>query len=145
MARDRLAAMRVSPLLMNCTIFQLGYIGRPNNRAVISEVAFTVDPLPLSDSQFTSDNPSYSSPGTGNDASGYQSRRPNPYAQQDDRYEMTDVGQGRNSSSVPLTSGVDGDDMSSFYSEVDRLSQPHGEVLTFCLDQLHTRQSEDFQ
>lgn len=49
-------------------------------------------------------------------AGGYQSRRANPYAQQDDRYEMTDVHQD----TVPLTAGA-GDDMSAFYSEISSI------------------------
>ncbi|KAF8575797.1 t-SNARE [Ramaria rubella] len=61
------------------------------------------------------DSPSYPSQG---DNGGYQSRRPNPYAQQDDRYEMTDVQQD---SLVPLTAGVAGDDMSAFYSEISSI------------------------
>lgn len=64
------------------------------------------------------DNPSYPSQGNGDNVGGYQSRRPNPYAQQDDRYEMTDVSQGSN---IPLTSGAAGDDMSAFYSEISSI------------------------
>jgi syntaxin 1B/2/3 len=52
-----------------------------------------------------------------NGAGGYQSRRPNPYAQQSDRYEMTDVNNG---STVPLTAGM-GDDMSAFYAEISSI------------------------
>jgi len=48
---------------------------------------------------------------------GYQSRRPNPYAQQDDRYEMADV----HDSNVNLNSGNAGDDMSAFYSEISSI------------------------
>ncbi|KAF8522209.1 syntaxin [Hysterangium stoloniferum] len=59
------------------------------------------------------DTPSYPS----QDNSGYGGgRRANPYAQQDDRYEMTDV----QDSTVPLTS-AGGDDMSAFYSEISSI------------------------
>jgi len=48
---------------------------------------------------------------------GYQSRRPNPYAQQDDRsYEM---GQVKNNAA--LTSAMDTDTMSSFYNEISSI------------------------
>ncbi|KAF8503846.1 t-SNARE [Gautieria morchelliformis] len=50
-----------------------------------------------------------------NSGPGYQSPRPNPYAQQDERYEMTDV---NHESNVPATAG---DDMSSFYSEISSI------------------------
>ncbi|KAF8503834.1 t-SNARE [Gautieria morchelliformis] len=53
-----------------------------------------------------------------NDGADYQSPRTNPYAQQDERYEMTDV---NHESTVPLTAGEAGDDMSSFYSEISSI------------------------
>lgn len=58
-----------------------------------------------------SDNGGYGGGGYNN------SRRANPYAQQDDRYEMTDV---QHDSTVPLTAGA-GDDMSAFYSEISSI------------------------
>jgi len=63
------------------------------------------------------DAPSYPAQ-TDNGAYGGGARRANPYAQQDDRYEMTDVHQD---STVPLTAGAGGDDMSVFYSEISSI------------------------
>jgi len=63
------------------------------------------------------DAPSY--PAQTNNGGGYDggNRRGNPYAQQDDRYEMADVHQD---STVPLTAGT-GDDMSAFYAEISSI------------------------
>ncbi|KAF8902030.1 t-SNARE [Gymnopilus junonius] len=61
---------------------------------------------------------SYPTQASGN---GYQTRRPNPYAQQDDRsYEMTDVrdSQTHLTPATPVTNGFGGNDMSAFYSEI---------------------------
>lgn len=52
---------------------------------------------------------SYPTQASGGGGGGYQSRRANPYAQQDGAYEMTDV------KDIPAASG---DEMSSFYAEV---------------------------
>lgn len=56
--------------------------------------------------------------GGGGGGGGYQSRAPNPYAQQDDRsYEMSDVkGSSTQLNDIPAPAG--GDSMSSFYTEV---------------------------
>ncbi|KAF9069883.1 t-SNARE [Rhodocollybia butyracea] len=58
---------------------------------------------------------SYPTQASGGDGGGYQSRRPNPYAQQDGAYEMTDV-----KDSKPNL-GAGSDDMSSFYAEISSL------------------------
>lgn len=119
MARDRLAAMRVSPSsrLTNWAPYLMyNMFCRLNSKAGISEDSFITDALALILGYAVSDAPSYPPSNDG----GYQSRRPNPYAQQDDRYEMTDVNQGSN---IPLTSSVAGDDMSAFYSEVVQASR----------------------
>lgn len=58
--------------------------------------------------------------GYGGDAGGYQPRRANPYAQQDDRsYEMSSV-QGSTANLYPSNGGGGGggDPMSEFYGEV---------------------------
>jgi len=47
---------------------------------------------------------------------GYQARRPNPYAQQDGAYEMSEV-----KDSSAYNGGGTGDDMSAFYAEVSIL------------------------
>lgn len=61
-------------------------------------------------------NNSYPTQASGN-GGGYQGRRPNPYAQQDDRnYEMSDVA-GSQTHLTTTTTAVGGD-MGSFYSEV---------------------------
>lgn len=71
----------------------------------------------------------YGGPGGGSDnnygasGGGYQSRRPNPYAQQDDnpnRYEMTSVNTSNNYSSANSGSGAAGGglDMNGFWNEV---------------------------
>jgi len=55
---------------------------------------------------------SYPTQASGGGGGGYQSRRANPYAQQDGAYEMTDV------KDIPAASG---DEMSSFYAEISSL------------------------
>jgi len=67
----------------------------------------------LRNQQGNSYNDSSSNPGAG----GYQNLRSNPYARQDDRYEMTDV---HADSTAPLTA-VSGDDMSAFYAEISAI------------------------
>jgi len=65
---------------------------------------------------------SYPTQASGN---GYQTRRPNPYAQQDDRsYEMADVrdSQTHLAPTTPLTAGGGGD-MSAFYSELSSIQE----------------------
>ncbi|KAK7467031.1 hypothetical protein VKT23_004093 [Stygiomarasmius scandens] len=47
---------------------------------------------------------------------GYQARRPNPYAQQDGAYEMSEV-----KDSSAYNGGGTGDDMSAFYAEISSL------------------------
>jgi syntaxin 1B/2/3 len=49
-------------------------------------------------------------------AGGYQSRRPNPYAQQDTNYEMDEV-----KGNTTLTSAMDTDTMSAFYNEISSI------------------------
>ncbi|KAG6850528.1 hypothetical protein H0H93_012144 [Arthromyces matolae] len=62
-------------------------------------------------------SPSYPTQASGGDG-GYQSRRANPYAQQDDRaYEMSDVRDSR----TQLAPNSNGDSMAAFYSEANGL------------------------
>lgn len=61
--------------------------------------------------------PSYPTQASGGSSGGYQSRRANPYAQQDDRtYEMSEVRNGR----ADTTSG---DSMGAFYSEISAIQE----------------------
>ncbi|KAF4615302.1 hypothetical protein D9613_002669 [Agrocybe pediades] len=67
---------------------------------------------------------SYPTQASGN--GGYQARRANPYAQQDDRsYEMNDVrdSQTHLAPSTPLTSQGGGGDMAAFYSELSSIQE----------------------
>lgn len=58
-------------------------------------------------------------------AGGYQSRRTNPYAQQDDHsYEMSDV-KDSTTHLAPTQAAGGGDGMSAFYTEVRLLQNPH--------------------
>jgi len=63
--------------------------------------------------------PSYPTQASGGTSGGYQSRRANPYAQQDDRaYEMSDVKDSR----TELAPSAGGDSMAAFfYSEISSL------------------------
>ncbi|KAG5646685.1 hypothetical protein DXG03_002675 [Asterophora parasitica] len=62
--------------------------------------------------------PSYPTQASGGTGGGYQSRRANPYAQQDDRaYEMSDV----KDSTVELAPNAGGDSMATFYTEISSL------------------------
>jgi len=113
MARDRLAAMRVSHCHVQPTADLLIVVFfRPSRlRATsMSRLNFSLG-VGLSHSF----NSSYPTQRTGNDG-GY-SRRQNPYAQQDDdpSYEMADV---VNPSTTHLTSNMAGDSLSPFYDEV---------------------------
>ncbi|KAF5381124.1 hypothetical protein D9615_003868 [Tricholomella constricta] len=62
--------------------------------------------------------PSYPTQASGGMGGGYQNRRANPYAQQDDRaYEMSDV----KDSTTELAPNANGDSMATFYSEISSL------------------------
>jgi len=62
--------------------------------------------------------PSYPTQASGGTSGGYQGRRANPYAQQDDRaYEMSDV----KDSKTELAPHTNGDGMAAFYSEISSL------------------------
>lgn len=62
--------------------------------------------------------PSYPTQASGGTSGGYQNRRANPYAQQDDRaYEMSDV----KDSTTELAPHTNGDSMAAFYSEISSL------------------------
>lgn len=74
---------------------------------------------------------SYPTQASGDGGNGYQTRRPNPYAQQDDRsYEMADVRDSRTHLTPATPSGTGGGaDMSAFYAEVSgcgRRRRPFG-------------------
>ncbi|KAG6818202.1 hypothetical protein H0H87_000107 [Tephrocybe sp. NHM501043] len=99
MARDRLAAMRAQ---------QGG-----NTNTYVEPQTFDFKSV-IFDSDYPF-SPSYPTQASGG---GYQSRRANPYAQQDDRaYEMSDVKDSRSE----LTANVNGDGMANFYSEISSL------------------------
>ncbi|KJA27552.1 hypothetical protein HYPSUDRAFT_179695 [Hypholoma sublateritium FD-334 SS-4] len=91
MARDRLAAMRVSTSWRNAWN-------------------------------------SYPTQASGDGGNGYQTRRPNPYAQQDDRsYEMADVRDSRTHLTPATPSGTGGGaDMSAFYAEISSIQESIG-------------------
>jgi hypothetical protein len=123
MARDRLAAMRVSyfPIQPTADLLIVVFLQAQQtagNKYVSIEFPFERQ----SKSFFYSSYPTQLS---GNDG-GY-SRRQNPYAQQNDNpsYEMSDV---VNPSTAHLTSNMAGDSMSPFYDE----------VLPFAQDKQHT-------
>lgn len=99
MARDRLAAMRA----------QQGGMNTSTNSY----------PTQASGGGYGGGGDGYGGGGGGYDG-GYQSRRPNPYAQQEDTsYEMADV---KNNSTARLTPGpIGGDSMSDFYSEISSI------------------------
>jgi len=64
---------------------------------------------------------SYPTQASGNGGNGYQNRRPNPYAQQDERsYEMADVRDSR-THLAPSTPTGGGGDMSAFYAEISSI------------------------
>ncbi|KAF8201665.1 syntaxin [Pholiota molesta] len=65
---------------------------------------------------------SYPTQASGNGGNGYQNRRPNPYAQQDDRssYEMADVRDSR-THLTPSTPTGGGGDMAAFYAEISSI------------------------
>ncbi|KAF8969982.1 syntaxin [Flammula alnicola] len=65
---------------------------------------------------------SYPTQASGNGGNGYQSRRANPYAQQDDRsYEMADVRDSRSHLAPSTPTGGAGGDMAAFYSEISSI------------------------
>ncbi|KAG5221183.1 Plasma membrane t-SNARE, secretory vesicle fusion [Salix suchowensis] len=110
MARDRLAAMRVSALLRFCSLF-LMVCSQGQQQGGGNNYSPTQPP-------FASNN-SYPTQASGGGGGGYNSRN-NPYAQQDDKtYEMSDV----KDSQTHLTAAADfgGDNMSAFYSEISSL------------------------
>ena len=118
MARDRLAAMRVSIAVFGPPQVYCVLIGDSSGSADCGQLFqqvcldrisfFNIQPEPFSSS-------SYPTQRSGNDG-GYP-RRQNPYAQQDDNasYEMSDV---VNPSTAHLTANMAGDTMALFYDEV---------------------------
>ena len=117
MARDRLAAMRVSCCyLQSPAVLLIVVFFRPSRlRATILTSMTRLNFSSLSVSLSDSFSSSYPTQHSGNDG-GYP-RRQNPYAQQDDDpgYEMSDVA---NPSTTHLTSNMAGDTMAPFYDEV---------------------------
>lgn len=69
--------------------------------------------------QGTNEMSSNSYPTQASGGGGYQSRRPNPYAQQDGAYEMSEV---KDTRQTPYNGGgAGGDSMNEFYSEISSL------------------------